>query len=301
MGSKGGGSLLSGYLAANNSFSIIQLQRAEGGLGVIEGGGKPPPRPTHKNPIRQHDYGSVPFSSRWDKIRETDVHFRNKIQLGRAPCKIHLCDSPKGGSEHRGQLPWSKPNRPHGMVSESGSFSYTDRQMGHPSNRSVRLKRKCEGTNILLPKPTGQSLGAGCIHDTIELEPLLHISSIASGSQNNPEAQPRTYNSDPNSPLLAEEKLVSFSKKPLGRKPVASSTQEGSPSLGTNLTPQPKLSKLDSLDPEVQMLKSQGLSDRVLSTLKASRKVTYSINLKIWKRFCSWIGSPVPNSEPPNI
>ncbi|XP_071982985.1 uncharacterized protein [Engystomops pustulosus] len=56
------------------------------------------------------------------------------------------------------------------------------------------------------------------------------------------------------------------------------------------------------MDPERKILIAQGLSYKVISTMKASRKVvTHRIYSRIWMKFVSFCGSVPPNQLSPNI
>ncbi|XP_040271711.1 uncharacterized protein LOC120989032 [Bufo bufo] len=188
------------------------------------------------------------------------------------------------------------------MVSEQGHLPEDLGKMGPSGGRLVRLQKECAGGMLLLPKPGRQTLGNRCPIDTLELEPGLRLPPNTSSSQGHPETPRGTNYSDLNSPFVAEEELVLHSKTAIAGGSMGNPFPERCSSPGPSTSSRPRDIQTVSLDPESETLRNRGLSEKVISTLRASRKnVTSAIYLKIWKRYCSWLGVERPDTSSPPI
>ncbi|XP_044128693.1 uncharacterized protein LOC122922220 isoform X1 [Bufo gargarizans] len=255
-----------------------------------------------EGPIGQRDCGLLPKTPGGYSIKETPEYLRGDLLLCRKGTKVHLSNAPEGIPESRSGLFEQTGNRSYRVGTEPRGLQYANPKMGASYNRPVCIKEKYEGANILLPKCWGPSLESRRLLPKMVLGSRVCIPSIAAHPEGHSEDSGGENHGNTDRSVLAQEELVRPSIKASNRRTSETPTQGGHPIPGSFATSSSGVPEAHGLDPEVSLLRSQGLSDQVIATLRCSRKkVTSAIYLKIWKRFCSWSGEENPNSVGPSI
>ncbi|KAG8578093.1 hypothetical protein GDO81_010379 [Engystomops pustulosus] len=302
MGSKSGRKIPSRTMVFDNSETILKLPRIEGGLGSTERGfpifGELP----YKDLLRQCDDGSVSPPSRGHQESGSVEFIEKNFHLGREQHLIPNSDTFKRESEWDSRLPESEVNRPSRMVSKPRSLWPDNTEMGSSGVRPVRYQREYQNRSFLLATKGHFDLSERCVQSQVGRTPNVCFPSNAIDTQDDTKSHRGQSKSNCNSPLLAQEKLVCNTKRVSNSRTNITSISEGPSSPGTNIPSRPAKPETVGLDPEWGLLRSKGLSDSVISTLKASRKpITFAIYSKIWRRFVSFCGTVTPNQLSPNI
>ncbi|KAG8597254.1 hypothetical protein GDO81_002223 [Engystomops pustulosus] len=199
-------------------------------------------------------------------------------------------------------LSQSSDDRPQRVVSKREHLFKSHTKMGTTSNRSFCHQQKYKSSSFLLSGSKYSGLPKGCLQPVLEQTSNVCLSSYTSHSESDSEDQRRPSKGYTHCSLVAKEELVSVARKDgIGRSCHAGTSKQSSvpgSSLPSRSTGSPAL----GMDPERRLLISRGLSNKVISTLKASRKpVTHTIYARIWGRFVSFCGRTPPNQMSPNV
>ncbi|KAG8575970.1 hypothetical protein GDO81_009723 [Engystomops pustulosus] len=174
--------------------------------------------------------------------------------------------------------------------------------MGSSSVRPLRYQGEHQNRSFLLAAKRCLDLSERCIQSQVGRTLNVCLPSNAVDIQDDTKNYHGQSKSDCDSSLLAQEKLVCNAKSLSNSRPNITPISEGPSSSGAHIPSRPAKPEAFGLDPEWGLLSSKGLSDSVISTLKASRKpITLAIYSKIWKRFVAFCGTATPNQLSPNI
>ncbi|XP_077138947.1 uncharacterized protein LOC143804593 [Ranitomeya variabilis] len=291
MGSTLGRKILSGRVAKENQSDVIKLQRIVRSLGGPQKKPSPPKKQTRKNSIGQCD-SSILFETPGRLQTQGSSRSSSKdFCLVRKHNPVNNSSTSRGISKHSGRLPEQKKGVSNRMGIKSEHFSNAMPPLGNSWHRLVRYKEKFEGAKILFPQPFRYPGSSRRTESEVGRTSILCVpsnSTYPSSAQKDPRGP---SNSDNNSAILAKKKLVPIVRVFQHHGSYQSPVMEGHHSSRTGVTPRSREITSISMDPERDMLKARGLSDKVISTIQASRKpVTAAIYHKIWKKFCTESG-----------
>lgn len=158
------------------------------------------------------------------------------------------------------------------------------REFGRDSrHKFVCLQGQSQGGSLLLSQSGAQTLGVECSGHSLAVPLSLRISSTSSPAGRTIEIQGRVHQPHTGGSILTQKALVcspsvAFSSASCGAACQAVSSISGADSLSL-----PGHASVNGLATDAQLLRSNGLSDRVVETLLQSRKpVTCVFYAKIW-------------------
>lgn len=168
------------------------------------------------------------------------------------------------------------------MVLASGGIPTDSRQMGATGYRSVCQRSKCQSTLVLFTESSGSAGGTGYAAGGVGFQVGLCISAFTSDPTGTDKAGRHTDKCYPNSAALAKESVVLAPAGPLEPTTLEVTGESGPTITGTSTAPQPSHAQPDSVVSERELLRREGLSERVIETLLQSRKeVTSKIYQKV--------------------
>ncbi|XP_077321991.1 uncharacterized protein LOC143955744 [Lithobates pipiens] len=222
--------------------------------------------------------------------------------LGRRKPKIAFSGPSKRGGQPPGGLSESTPGVRIRMVTKQGDFPDVSAQMGSSGSGLVRQESEHPGPSILFPREGGRGKRDRCFGTKLGFSHLLRLPPIQVNSSSPEEIFAGTDHIDTSGSVLAEETMVLGAAGPDRRTSPHTAREGGSAVSGSSSATRTTDPKVIGLASEESLLKSKGLSDRVIKTLLASRKkVTQAIYVKYWKVFCSWLDTKKVSISIPTV
>ncbi|XP_071983304.1 uncharacterized protein [Engystomops pustulosus] len=302
MGGISGRRVSSRAMVLDDSEAILKPSRVEGGLGSSKGSFSISERLPYQSLLRQCDDGSLSPPSRGHQESRPVTAIKKNFHLGREQHFVPNSYTFKRESEWDSRLPESEVDRPSRMVSKPRNLWPDNTEMGSSSVRPLRYQGKCQNRSFLLAAKRCLDLSERCIQSQVGRTLNVCLPSNAVDIQDDTKNYHGQSKSNCDSSFLAQEELVCNTKSISNSRPNITPISEGPSSSGTHIPSRPAKPEAFGLDPEWGLLRSKGLSDSVISTLKASRKpITFAIYSKIWKKFVTFCGTATPNQLSPNI
>ncbi|KAG8575670.1 hypothetical protein GDO81_009634 [Engystomops pustulosus] len=302
LGSRHSRATHSGAMAIDSQIPFLELSRIKSCPGDLESQRSEPEGQTYKNLLRQHHHSGVSPSSRGYQESRSPQSLRQNICLGRSQHLLSLSHPSKGRKELNSRLSKSSDYRPQRVVLERKHLSTSHTKMGTTSDRSLCLQQEYKGSPFLLSGTKYSVLPEGCLQSDLERSSNVRFSSYTSHSESGSKDQRRPSEGYSRGSLVAKEELVSVAREDGIRRTCHAGTSKQSVIPGSSLPSKPTGSPALGVDPERKLLIAKGLSNKVISTLKASRKpVTHKIYARIWGKFVSFCGRTPPNQLSPNI
>ncbi|KAG8537393.1 hypothetical protein GDO81_024595 [Engystomops pustulosus] len=302
LGSRHSRATHSGAMAIDNQIPFLELSRTKSCPRDFKSQHSKPEGESYKNLLRQHHHSGVSPSSGGYQEPRSPQSLRQNICLGRSQHLLSLSQPSKGRKEFNSRLSKSSDYRPQRVVLEREYLSTSHTKMGTTSDRSICLQQKYKGSPFLLSGTKYSVLPEGCLQSDLERASNVRFSSYTSHSESCSKDQRRPSESYSRCSLVAKEELVSVAREDGIRRTCHAGTSKQSPISGSSLPSKSTGSPALGVDPERMLLIAKGLSSKVISTLKASRKpVTHKIYARIWGKFVSFCGRTPPNQLSPNI
>ncbi|XP_071973276.1 uncharacterized protein [Engystomops pustulosus] len=255
-----------------------------------------------QNFFGQRHYGSLPTSPRGNQKSESPGTFKQNLHLGRRQPSIPLLHPPQGGRKSGSRLPQSEEDRSKRVVSSRRGLPSHNKEVGTSVSRPVCLQQEREAPAFLFPGTYSSLQPKRRVQPVLGGAVTVCLSSDTSYVPGHTKDQGRPGGGYTHSALVAKKELVSLAKKDGNGGSIPVTTPSRPPVPGSSPSSQSAGSPARCMDPERKILTAQGLSDKVISTMKASRKVvTHRIYSRIWKKFVSFCGSVPPNQLSPNI
>ncbi|XP_040297230.1 uncharacterized protein LOC121008634 [Bufo bufo] len=292
VGSGRPGELLPANMGELREPAILKFQGAEGSVGSTEthkSAGKGSSRPSLLG--QRYSRGLYPTPGRHKASPATEPGKQN-LFLGRRQHSISFSGSFEGSFKHSGRLPKPAQTRPRGMDVSPRSLPFNHEEMGQADDRPVCIQEKSSAKPVLLPQPQGSSSGSRRPQPELDNKLSLRLPPISAYPQSVTEVPKRKVYTNPDNPLLAQEKLVLPLESPQRGSSSPSTSKAGPSKSGTYFSPRPENTKVNSLDSEESNLLNFGLSKKVVNTLLLSRKQSTNDKYqKIWKKFADWSGT----------
>lgn len=142
---------------------------------------------------------------------------------------------------------------------------------------------ECTGTPVCVKIPLQRIASSRCLLNTVEISHSLPFPTGTSDNENpikNCEGE-RPCNCNPT--LLATKAMVPTAPAGGCSSPNMAAAEEGPPTAGPMVSPQPRQIATDSMAVESARLQSQGISEELISTLlsrRATTNATFGENLQ---------------------
>ena len=173
----------------------------------------------------------------------------------------------KGHAKFSGRLPKSSTSEAGRVVPKRGGILSDNAKVGSSRDRSLCLRKEQEGNPILLNSSKRPGPEDRCLLQSLEVQPLLRLPSSKDDSGSTSKISVRKDRLNSGHTLLAKETLVCNPGETERSPSIPSSNPERSDFTGSNSTPAGRQTKPDCVVSEEQLLREQGLSDRVVKTL----------------------------------
>ncbi|XP_068104139.1 uncharacterized protein [Hyperolius riggenbachi] len=267
---------------------VIQLQRNEGSsygpitsIRVSKGA-------SSSGSFRQHNSSSLSEQTRRDKVQKTPRSVTEDLRLGRAESAIVNSSPSERDITSNGRPSKQTKTVKFRAEAQPGSIQNDNGQMGVARNRPFCQSDELSVQKVFLSRSEG-SMCNRCVGPRLDLQQSICLSTNPLDSSCITEVETVQNDSDINSTRLAKTIMVPVVTKNAEKRsftpPSGGITFR---SRGTQMGTCSK-SASKSVVSERDVLKSKGLSDRVIKTVLNSRKkVTRSIYSKYWKTFLDW-------------
>ncbi|XP_068091948.1 uncharacterized protein [Hyperolius riggenbachi] len=267
---------------------VIQLQRNEGSsygpitsIRVSKGA-------SSSGSFRQHNSSSLSEQTRRDKVQKTPRSVTEDLRLGRAESAIINSSPSERDIKSNGRPSKQTKTVKFRAEAQPGSIQNDNGQMGVARNRPFCQSDELSVQKVFLSRSEG-SMCNRCVGPRLDLQQSICLSTNPLDSSCITEVETVQNDSDINSTRLAKTIMVPVVTKNAEKRsftpPSGGITFR---SRGTQMGTCSK-SASKSVVSERDVLKSKGLSDRVIKTVLNSRKkVTRSIYSKYWKTFLDW-------------
>ncbi|CAJ0943885.1 unnamed protein product [Ranitomeya imitator] len=188
------------------------------------------------------------------------------------------------------------------MEPKPRSLSDTSQKMGTARSGLVREQSERKGRPVLLARSDESGVSCGRIGPAMDILASIRVPAIADPTKSPAENKGRKTQGDPSGSTLAQKRLVWGPHQSTDRWANGTSTGQRPSLPGANTASRSREATPKCLASEFSILRTRGLSKRVIETLQKSRKtVTNSIYQKIWKTFISWCAPEQPNPDKPNL
>lgn len=292
MGSSPGRKNGSGSLDQTRSKKIFKLER-------VKGCSLKPPLPpgissesTCPNIVRQYDDSIIFNKARGHKKQNPNGSSASDPKMGREQCGLSISSPSKGDGKHLSRSPQQERNKGSRVVSQSGIIRKDFQELGSSPSGPLCKTGKCKNTSLLLSSETGSSSRSRCVSSQMGLPSVLRFSPVPTDTKGVSQIQIGVHGANINSSLLAKKTLVFNLDEPLSETCLEITNQDRPVESGPNSPSRSSLPQTNSLVSEEQILRRKGLSEKLISTLLASRKkVTRDIYFKVWKIYNSWCSS----------
>ncbi|KAG8589765.1 hypothetical protein GDO81_006517 [Engystomops pustulosus] len=268
MGGISGRRVSSRAMVLDDSEAILKPSRVEGGLGSSKGSFSISERLPYQSLLRQCDDGSLSPPSRGHQESRPVAAIKKNFHLGREQHFVPNSYTFKRESEWDSRLPESEVDRPSRMVSKPRNLWPDNTEMGSSSVRPLRYQGKCQNRSFLLAAKRCLDLSERCIQSQVGRTLNVCLPSNAVDIQDDTKNYHGQSKSNCDSSFLAQEELVCNTKSISNSRPNITPISEGPSSSGTHIPSRPAKPEAFGLDPEWGLLRSKGLSDSVISTLK---------------------------------
>ncbi|XP_068110229.1 uncharacterized protein [Hyperolius riggenbachi] len=267
---------------------VIQLQRNEGSsygpitsIRVSKGA-------SSSGSFRQHNSSSLSEQTRRDKVQKTPRSVTEDLRLGRAESAIVNSSPSERDIKSNGRPSKQTKTVKFRAEAQPGSIQNDNGQMGVARNRPFCQSDELSVQKVFLSR-SERSMCNRCVGPRLDLQQSICLSTNPLDSSCITEVETVQNDSDINSTRLAKTIMVPVVTKNAEKRsftpPSGGITFR---SRGTQMGTCSK-SASKSVVSERDVLKSKGLSDRVIKTVLNSRKkVTRSIYSKYWKTFLDW-------------
>ena len=292
LGSPPGGSNRSRQVVKNRGKKIVKLARIEShsfGSDSFSTGGQ---RTSCTDSVRQYDSSDLCAKARGNQEPRAHGLGQSTSVMGGNKCGLPIGSPPEGITKSPSRSAKQKKSSGSRMESEPGGVRYNIGGMGTSPSGPIFKSTKCEGPGILFNSQNGSGSGDRCPGTPMELPAVLRLSPFSTNPSGPKEIQGGEHQLAPDRSFLAKKALVCNTFEPGLKTSLEITIQEGSIDTGLCVPSGSKQATSNCLVSEEDLLKSIGLSDKVVKTLLSSRKeVTRSIYLKVWKKFNSWCSS----------
>ncbi|XP_071996791.1 uncharacterized protein [Engystomops pustulosus] len=289
-------------MASIHTKTFFQLPGVESSVGSHESQRRFNEIPSFKNILRQCHHSGISTPPGGHKEFGSSSSIRKDLQLVRTEHIIPICSPSERRRKHGSRLPKQEDHQPERMVPEQRDLQTSNPKMGCSKNRSIRNPHKCEDKVFLLARQFNTYEPTRCVQTSLEGGTDVCLPTNTSNLQSDSEDPKREGKSNPRSALLAKEGMVSITQEAISGRAYSPPSSCGPTIPGTTSASKSPGSPIISMDPERELLKTKGLSHKVISTLKASRKpVTQAIYFRIWNKFVTFCGPEIPNQNSPNI
>ncbi|XP_077126523.1 uncharacterized protein LOC143807659 isoform X1 [Ranitomeya variabilis] len=296
------GKVLPRSVDPRKQHAVLKLQRAARSLEGPIFSASLGEEQAREGALGQHDSSGVPSTSGWPETQSSTAVGGTNLQVGRSDGTLDLRSSPGRFQQPSSRLPEQEDGAIYGMGAKQRGFQRPVSSLGVSGDRPLCNQTERKDQHLLFTKPSGKPSWSRCLLPIMGQRPVVRVPTACPNPKNSQEDRRRWSQSPSCSTVLAEEELVYLTEQDVKGETSYSSTKKGSPLSRSRSTPESGIPPSISLDPERQVLRAKGLSDEVISTLKASRKpVTSSIYLKIWKKFCSHCGETAVDTDRPNV
>ncbi|XP_077308637.1 uncharacterized protein LOC143927975 [Lithobates pipiens] len=257
---------------------VSQLEGVAGSLGSLKGVRQGSEGPPCTGPLGQYSDGFLPKQAGRNKMPVLDQANKYDHALGRRKPKIAFSGPSKRGGQPPGGLSESTPGVRIRMVTKQGDFPDVSAQMGSSGSGLVRQESEHPGPSILFPREGGRGKRDRRFGTKLGFSHLLRLPPIQANSSSPEEIFAGTDHIDTSGSVLAEETMVLGAAGPDRRTSPHTAREGGSAVSGSSSATRTTDPKVIGLASEESLLKSKGLSDRVIKTLLSSRKkVTQAI------------------------
>ncbi|XP_069607104.1 uncharacterized protein [Ranitomeya imitator] len=302
LGSYGRPAHIPGILVGRNSTTILEFQRAKSSRRSSQSGGNSCTKFPHKNILRQHDNSCPPSPPGKYKTRRSKKNISKNNFVGRRTCSLHIRPTHKRGDKRTSRLPEQNRGPSRRMEPKPRSLSDTSQKMGTARSGLVREQSERKGRPVLLARSDESRVSCGRIGPAMDIHASIRFPAIASPTKSPAENKGRKTQGDPSGSTLAQKRLVWGPHQSKNRWANSTSTCQRSSLPGANTASRSREATPKCLASEFSILRTRGLSKRVIKTLQKSRKtVTNSIYQKIWKTFITWCAPEQPNPDKPNL
>ncbi|XP_071967800.1 uncharacterized protein [Engystomops pustulosus] len=292
----------SGSVDCLHSKSVLKLPRTKSGMGDLEKQCLRTQRTSCESLLRQYNNSGLLETPRGHKEQRSPGVIGKDFLLGRKIYPLVESDPSKRRKQQGGGFLKPESPRSKQVVSERQRIPRDNQGLGSSDDRFICYQDQFQSRKFLLAGQHRVRPSDGRIQSGLGRSSYVCFSSYSTDFQSHTKDSGGQGHCNPNSAILAEKELVPSPKRNGSSRTDNSTCQRRSPVPRSHLSPKPTVSQSLGLDPERSLLKSRGLSDKVITTMKASRKpVTFAIYNKIWKKFMSFCGSSQPNQTSPNI
>ncbi|XP_068088507.1 uncharacterized protein [Hyperolius riggenbachi] len=289
MGGPCAGFQSTGSLAAAYEESVLKLQGINGGQVSPYSNSAFDNGKACAAKDRQLHSRSLHKSPRRNEITQTvDTSFGN-LEHSRTDSVVAYSNSSKGFYEFTSRSTQSQTAIEYGVAIEQRCIPMDNIRLGNSSHRSVRQSREYQMSSVFLPERQRQSDGSRCSFSNMGLQSGICIPTIEPSTSGFEKDCSIQSESNSGRPELAAKIMVSSAAEVKSSRSITSACS-GQFSVNSEAAgPRHQQMEVNSLVTEERILKSYGLSDKVIDTLIKSRKRnTRAIYLKYWKTYNLW-------------
>ncbi|KAG8551665.1 hypothetical protein GDO81_004210 [Engystomops pustulosus] len=255
-------------MASIHTKTFFQLPGVESSVGSHESQRRFNEIPSFKNILRQCHHSGISTPPGGHKEFGSSSSIRKDLQLVRTEHIIPICSPSERRRKHGSRLPKQEDHQPERMVPEQRDLQTSNPKMGCSKNRSIRNPHKCEDKVFLLARQFNTYEPTRCVQTSLEGGTDVCLPTNTSNLQSDSEDPKREGKSNPRSALLAKEGMVSITQEAISGRAYSPPSSCGPTIPGTTSASKSPGSPIISMDPERELLKTKGLSHKVISTLK---------------------------------